>query len=227
MLAYVVRHGESLANAGKGAGLNSGLSALGRRQAEAVTRRLAAVQITALYSSPFRRCLETADQIARAANCPIRLRPELYECHHQPPGTKLDTGLGPIDSILEQWPRACICPDHGSPITWPADDETVDDLAGRTRRFVTYVKGRWTSPDDAIVLVTHASPGARIIEAWLIDMPGPSFRFVVDNGGLTVLRHHEGVSSMLCMNEMSHLAGLDVPAIANYRADGLFKPTRP
>src|SRR5262245_65287513 len=60
MLVYLVRHAHSLANAGGERGLNSALSPLGALQVGALVRRFARTEFTAVYSSPFRRCLATA-----------------------------------------------------------------------------------------------------------------------------------------------------------------------
>ncbi len=59
---YLVRHGQ--AAAGFGAHLDPGLSAVGRRQAEATAERLAPRGPLSLYSSPLARARETAAPLA-------------------------------------------------------------------------------------------------------------------------------------------------------------------
>ena len=52
--------------------LDPALAEIGRRQAELTgTQVVASGGATQVLSSPFRRCLETADAIAAACNCPV------------------------------------------------------------------------------------------------------------------------------------------------------------
>lgn len=227
MLVYAVRHAESLTNQGASVSLNPALSPLGIRQAAALSQRLKGAKFTAIYSSPFRRCIETVSQIASDAGLPIRLRPELFECHHQTPGTTLDTELPPLDKLLLDHAGTCMCPDWAGPMVWPAVDESRDQLAARMRSLAEHLQVRWASPDDVLLLVGHGSPLARLVEAWLLEAPGAGFRFVIDNCTVNVLRHVDGVSSLLSLNERSHLLGLPAPEISNNLADGTYKSLRP
>lgn len=61
---YLVRHGK--AEAGFGGGLDPGLDALGREQAELVAKRLQPLGPCAILTSPLRRARETALPLARA-----------------------------------------------------------------------------------------------------------------------------------------------------------------
>lgn len=83
MFLYCVRHGETLFNAqGRIQGqLDTELSPLGKRQAEAVAAALAREPIDAIYSSPLRRAYETAEAIARHHRLPIRTDDRLKEIH--------------------------------------------------------------------------------------------------------------------------------------------------
>jgi probable phosphoglycerate mutase len=55
------------------------LSATGRRQAEAVAGRLAALPISAVYTSPLERCLDTARPIAAAHGLRVRILRDLVD----------------------------------------------------------------------------------------------------------------------------------------------------
>ncbi len=55
------------------------LSARGRAQAEGLAERLAAIRLSAVYSSPMERCLETARAIARGRGLRPRRLPRLDE----------------------------------------------------------------------------------------------------------------------------------------------------
>ena len=81
MILYCVRHGESVYNAeGRIQGrLNVPLSELGRRQSAAAAAALAGLSVDALYASPLRRAMETAEIIADALGLPIQTDLRLME----------------------------------------------------------------------------------------------------------------------------------------------------
>ena len=128
MLAYVVRHAESLSNVEPTAGLNSGLSVLGVQQAEALAGRLRAVPLSALYSSPFGRCLATACPLTEGRDVPIRVRPDLCEHHHLPTDSKVDTGLEPMDDLAQCRAGVVACPDYPPPFVWVPTDESFAEI---------------------------------------------------------------------------------------------------
>ena len=79
---YVVRH----AKAGSrghwtGDDRQRPLSKKGIKQAEALVEILAPFPITAIYSSPFLRCVETVEPLARARKLPVKETPSLAEGH--------------------------------------------------------------------------------------------------------------------------------------------------
>jgi len=227
MLIYLVRHAESQANVDAGAGLNSQPSPLGRRQIDRLVERFGRIPIHAVYSSPFERCLLTAVPIARTLDLPVWIRPELCEFHGLAPGAGMDHGLDGMDAIRARHPEVQPCPDYRGPRAWPAIDEPFSALLDRARRLAAFFKGRWQGAEDTILTVSHGSPTARLIDAWLTDTPGPSFRFIIDNAAVSALRYTAGVSGLICLNEISHLRGLDAPAAANFRADGSIKAVAP
>lgn len=227
MLVYLVRHAESLTNARKSKSLNPALTPLGFQQVERLVRRLSAANLAAVYSSPFERCLATALPIAAAGNIRVRLRPELHECYHLPHGQRVESELGELDDILKNHSSLELCPDYDGQWVWPAHDESSDELDGRMRSLADHLKARWGESDAAVVLISHGSPSSRLVHGWLAEGTCPSFRYVIDNATISALRFYNGVSTLACLNEASHLVGLSAPEIANYNADGSIKPRRP
>jgi 2,3-bisphosphoglycerate-dependent phosphoglycerate mutase len=227
MLVYVIRHAESLGNVQAEEGLNTALSPVGLQQAEALARRFDGQPIAAIYSSPFARSIQTALPIARRLHLPIRIRPELCEFQGLAPGEQADLGLAGIAAITARHPETTPCPDFAGPFAWPPPDESLSDMIARVRSFANALKARWLASEDTVLVIGHGSPIARMIEAWLTDQPGPSFRFTIDNAAVAALRYFDGVSSLVCLNDVSHLRGLAVSEKANYRADGSIKAVPP
>lgn len=227
MLAYVVRHAESLANAGATADLNSGLSDLGRAQAAALADRLAPAEIRAIYASPYRRSLETALILARRIGIAVRLRPELCEYHHAASGPLPNVTLPAADAIVRACPGVEVDPDGPRDCRWPPLDETPEHLWARAIAFAEHLIARWREERETVAVIGHGSPCARLIDAWLTGRAGPSFRFIIDNAAVSALRHVKGVSSLICLNEASHLRGLPPPQISNFDGQWLVKPLPP
>jgi broad specificity phosphatase PhoE len=76
-MIYFVRHGE--AAAGWGEHPDPGLSDKGWIQAEAVAKRLIALDISSVFSSPMARCQETASAYADLAAQPATIEPAVTE----------------------------------------------------------------------------------------------------------------------------------------------------
>ncbi len=80
-ILFLVRHGQYDGSTDQGDGLEGGLSALGRRQAELTGERLKGIPFTTIYHSPLRRAAETAAIIARSLpGIPMEPDPLLREC---------------------------------------------------------------------------------------------------------------------------------------------------
>ncbi|MEO6015380.1 MAG: histidine phosphatase family protein [Devosia sp.] len=82
MRLYFARHGESEANV-SGIFSNRGwmhpLTALGHQQANALAARMQAEKLTAIYSSPLMRAIETAEIVGRVLDLPVTAEPALRE----------------------------------------------------------------------------------------------------------------------------------------------------
>lgn len=224
MLAYAVRHAESRSNTGEDVGLDSDLTDLGRSQAEALVHRFRGVPIDALYTSPFSRCLQSVLPIANVVGVPARLRPELFEFHHLAPGTAPDFQLHPAATIAARYENVIVDPDLEVAACWPPLDESREQLVHRMGSFAAALKQRWTDPGAIVLIISHGSPISRLIDAWLDDDHPRSFRYIIDNAAVTALRFQDDVSSLICLNETSHLRGLAAPAAADYDALGNIKP---
>lgn len=85
---YMVRHGRAAAGFGESA--DPGLDALGREQAEAVAKELAARGPLPILSSPLKRAQETAAPLAKLWNC----RPTIEEAVSEIPS--------PTDNLQER-----------------------------------------------------------------------------------------------------------------------------
>src|SRR5438132_11742947 len=80
---FIVRHGDAIP--GEDEIIPSGiyddlpLSSIGREQAQALAERLSKLSFDAMYSSPLRRCLETAAPLAERLGMQPVIVPDLKE----------------------------------------------------------------------------------------------------------------------------------------------------
>jgi broad specificity phosphatase PhoE len=74
------------------------LNARGRVQAEALARHLASVPFAALYSSPLRRSLDTAQPLATVKALPVEIVPDVREIMHSADAQRPD-GMSAADYI--------------------------------------------------------------------------------------------------------------------------------
>lgn len=237
MLCYAVRHAESTVNAGLGGGVDCDLTPLGLSQARALCERLVHARPIALFSSPYRRAVRTAEPLARRLGLPVILQPELCEFHpvvtdelHAFPPPELQAIRRDFDFVepsatgrdMSEADARTAADEQAA--LWAPLGETLEKLIARLRRFARFLKTEYRDVEDVVVVFGHGSPIARLIDAWLTDTPGPSFRYLIDNAALNVLRCHEAVSSLVCLNESSHLTGLPVPAASYLDADRVIKP---
>ncbi|KKQ97404.1 MAG: Phosphoglycerate mutase family protein [Candidatus Woesebacteria bacterium GW2011_GWB1_39_12] len=81
----VVRHAESVANTRgiyQGQTYDTDLSPLGKKQAEALARKLEGLGISRIISSPLKRTYQTALEVSRICDCPIEVSDLIIETNH-------------------------------------------------------------------------------------------------------------------------------------------------
>ena len=118
----------------------------GKRQAEAVARRLATEEVRRLVASPYTRALETAEIIARALDLPISVDARVGERA----AFACDIGT-PAADLRRLWPGLAL--DHLDEIWWPTLEESETALGERCERFrrATAETADWTG----LAVVTH------------------------------------------------------------------------
>ena len=150
-LVLLVRHGLTATTGkvlpGRAPGLH--LSDDGRRQAEAVARRIAALpRVAAVYASPLERARETAAPIARAAGVGLRIERDLAE---------LDAGAW---TGLPLWrarrkPEWAAIQHHPSGFGFPGGESFI---AMQTRVAGALARLCARHPGATLVAVSHADP---------------------------------------------------------------------
>jgi probable phosphomutase (TIGR03848 family) len=204
----LVRHGRTTANgAGVLAGWTEGvgLDDTGRTQATALARRLAAVPLAAVVTSPLQRCLETTELMLEG---------------HAPVDRHVDERIGEVRygdwtggelKKLAKDPLWKVVQSHPSAMTFPGDGgEAMRDMQGRA---VTAVR-EWNDRlgEDAVYgVVSHGD----VIKAVLADALGMHFdqfqRLVVDPSSVSIVTYTPLRPFVVRVNDMGSDLGFLVP----------------
>ena len=210
MELFLIRHGESLANVGLTDELDSLLTPLGECQAVVTGHTLAKYiptdgAYTIALVSPFRRTLMTCERIVRLIDAPA----EVYEDLHEYTSDKRFSTFRSInpDQFLTEFSSRLISSHLESP--WQVTvRETTQLLFERANRIRCDLLERYPI-DSRLILVSHAEPIARLIEAFCLQFPAATPP-PVDNCSIWRLHipNKTDPAEIVQYNDTSHLAGL-------------------
>lgn len=199
---FVIRHGQTEHNASQilqGPRIDTGLSELGRRQAEALGAAMAKEPLTALYTSPLQRARETAMAVVRRH--PGRLAqqvvPELYEVDYGNfIGRRVPDVRDGLEQVFDAWRMGF--PDQAFP-----GGESALVAQHRIRPFAERLLEHGTAADVAVV--SHG----RINRILLATITGRGMErldeFPQSNAGITELRVEGGAAQLVRLDDTSHL----------------------
>ncbi len=177
------------------------LTAEGGRQAHATAAYLAShLQPVVVYTSPLRRCVETARKIAAACTCDLAELDELNDLHY---GTwQWHTHA----EVQAEWPEL-----FGRWLTTPQlvrfpKGEALQDLIARTANVIRMVLERHAS--ETVIVVGHDS-GIRALLLQLLDQPISAYRrLAVSPAAVSELEILPHGTKLIRINETRHLGGI-------------------
>lgn len=189
-MIYLVRHGETTANAG---GLVQGqrdpdLTALGREQAAALVD--AVPQVERVICSPLRRARTTAD----AFGCPLEIDRRWIEINFG------EYEYRPVGEVREQvWPKW-----RDDPAWAPSGGESLDDVSRRVVDACDSLAPRAAGED--VVVVTHVTP-IKLAVAWALGVsPAIAGRMWVGLASITTIEvRPDGLPLLVAYNDRAHL----------------------
>jgi len=196
---YVARHGETDWNreARYQGQLESRLTELGLRQAEALAAALAGARIERVLSSPLARCRDTAEAIARKTGARVEIDPLLLEIAH-------GSWEGRLRGDIERDDPARMHAWRTAPSTVRFEGgESLAEVGERWRRFAASIAGGRNT-----VAVTH-DVIVRLAILWASRRPeGDLWEPRVRNGGYAAFETSGSAWEVLDECCESHLAGL-------------------
>jgi broad specificity phosphatase PhoE len=201
MLFYLIRHGESLYNAeGRIQGQSDvALSPLGLRQAAAIADALADDQIDAVFASPLRRAMQTAEPIAARLDLTIQSDDRLKEIH-----------AGIFQGLLWAEIEAKF-PEAARP--WREQHPDFVIPGGESRRSLmvrglAVLESIRENPFRRVAIVSHGGILAAALKA-VLRIPAEINPFSLYNASISKLAWSDRVK-LLTLNQLDHLrdAGL-------------------
>jgi probable phosphoglycerate mutase len=201
MRLILARHGETAANRdGLGLGLQDvPLTEKGRQQAEALAEALAGVKIDAIYSSPLRRAMDTAQAIASRHGLEVIADERLTEMDvGDLDGLTFDEMRGRYPEFLSRW-----LGEEAGTLRMPGGSESLQEVQDRAREAVQRIAQRYER--GTVVAVTHNFT----IHALLCDalnMPICDFRRLRhDLAATSTLDLRGGRAVVIHLNDTCHL----------------------
>ena len=197
----------------------------GRQQVRQLALRLATEPLTAIYSSPMARTLETARVIAEPHGLPVRLSPGLREIDHGHwEGLTRQEAITRYPTEYAAWEAH---PLHAA----PAGGENGLEVLTRARAALDSIVS--THPGEQVLVVSHKAT-IRLLVADLLGLDTNSYRSRLDQqpASLTILDldAHEHAQLVL-YNDVSHYGPwhghLDSePSPDRPHVDGVAEPDR-
>jgi len=193
-LVLLVRHGENdyvkthrLAGRQPGVHLNK----TGRKQAQAVAKRLKGATIKAVYTSPMERAMETAQPIADALGLEAIVRPGLLE-------TDIGNWTGKSLKKLSKKKRWRVVQNAPSLLRFPGGESFAETQHRIVRELESLANQH--EPKDVIVCVSHADP-IKLAVAYYLGLPLDQFqRLGVSPASITALNIGEMGSFLVTLN---------------------------
>jgi 2,3-bisphosphoglycerate-dependent phosphoglycerate mutase len=196
MILYLIRHGESLYNAEERVQgqADVALSPLGLLQADAIAGALAAEAIDAVFASPLRRAMQTAEPIAARLGLAIHCDDRLKEIH-----AGIFQGLL-WDEIEAKFPDAARLWREQQPDFVIPEGESRRALMERGRAVFESIR---ESPFHRVAVVSHGGILSAALKS-LLRIPAEINPFSLYNASISVLAWNEKIK-LLSLNDLDHL----------------------
>ncbi len=207
---FLIRHGDAIP--GPDEIIPSGiyddlpLSQKGREQARAVAERLKVLRFDAAYSSPLRRCQETAAPLLETLKLPLTIVDGIKEVKLGSiipiPVVKEGDNLEALTNSL-QARQVEIIRGAGSTGSWDALPESESSKAFRQRVVAAIAAIASNHIGQRVVIFAHGG----VINAYAAEVLGldKEFFFPCANTSITLIRASGAKRVLYCLNDAAHL----------------------
>ncbi len=197
MKIHIVRHASTEYNTQRRwqGRIDLPLDGIGIRQAQALALKFAPVLVDKVYSSPLKRALQTAEEIAKVHGLSVEIIDDLIESE-----LSLWEGM-PADEVKKKFAR-----EYKEWATNPnANIEGIENVRSVYERTKKALEKIHNLGGEEVVVVTHAVV-VRTAVCHIMNMPLESFReFIVHNASVTTVLVKNGWWRIYSLNDTSHL----------------------
>jgi broad specificity phosphatase PhoE len=203
MHLILVRHGETDFNR-DGLALGQGdapLNETGLQQAAALEFALASEKISAIYASPLRRTMVTAEAIANPHGLVVTADERLIEMDiGELEGMTGAEMVKQHPDLMENWGGA-----KGPTYRMPGSEECLVDVQARARAAIEEMLAR--HPEETVAVVAHNFVVLSAL-AWLIGIELADFRRLRQSvAAISRVELRPGHAQVITLNDTCHLAG--------------------
>jgi len=196
-LIIFLRHAQAENNtkkilAGRTPGIN--LTEDGKKQAEQAGKMLESLNVSAIYSSPIDRAIQTAEIAAKHCNVEYKTDDRLIE---------LDMGqftLMPYQEIFKKHGNVFLKFYEGSSEVSENGVETFAEVKKRVNEMVDFVISK--HKNENVVLVTHMDPIKAMIGQVLKLDPEVLFSLIIANASLSIIKNSDQNFYLTAINSM-------------------------
>jgi len=192
----LIRHGENeYVKTGRLPGHTPGihLNERGQKQAQALAEALKDVPLTAIYSSPLERAIETAMPIANTHKLKMVRNSDLMD-------TKVGKWQGKSLAVLRLTRAWRIVQHAPSRFQFP-EGESFIELQVRIAKALEGIIRKHSRPKDIVAVVFHADP-IKLAVSHFLGLPLDHFqRLSCDTGSITVLQVGESGANLVKLNQ--------------------------
>ena len=195
-ILLLIRHGENdFVKTGKMAGRLPGvhLNERGQKQAQALGEALKDIPITAIYSSPLERAMETATPIADARKLKIVQEADLMDAD-------IGKWQGKSIKIVRLTKVWRIVQNAPSRFRFP-EGESFPEIQTRISSAFEQIIKNHNKPQDIIAVVFHADP-IKLAISHFLGLPLDNFqRLSCDTGSLTAIHASDSGANLVKLNQ--------------------------
>jgi probable phosphoglycerate mutase len=207
ILIHLVRHGQSFnthPSEDDLSPINPPLTPVGQLQAKCVARRLAALPIDLLVSSPMLRTLDTARPISIATGLPVMVWSRCYE-YREATGYRCQGAA----ALRLLYPEAHF-PSDLSEDGWDYGNESLESGTGRSIEFLYWLDAQASQTAMRRVVVVSHGTFTRLALSQLFGCGLDGLRRLwFDNTAVTTLELSARGFRVLGLNDTTHLIGAD------------------
>jgi len=170
------------------------LTKTGIEQAERITKYLASIDISAIYSSPIERASHTAEIVAKNRSLEVVLDERL---------TEIDMGKFTrmnYDDMFAKYGNIFLKFYENDPVIAEHEVETFPDVQKRILDMVDHVLKK--HKNENVILVTHMDPIKSMLAKVMNLLPETLFELVIENASLTIINEQDGKFSLSAINAM-------------------------